>query len=312
MNYKPLFSFSGQQNFSSLIGNRLNPISIAGLVLISYFSYGGRATAQEYPGCFLENTEGEVVFLPEVCQYPEPEPLPEIGTNVPAEGGVYQARILRRLNNTIPVIEAVFNNQQSFEMLLDTGASNTVITPIMAEFLGVVPAGTQTANTPSARGVELDVGLVQSINVAGAVTDNIAVAIAPALDIGLLGQDFFGQYDVTIKENVVEFRERSASPQRIQTTPNQQSEPIGEPSQPFENRPVGEPTEEFESEPVGEPTEEFESEPSTSSDSPTTQPSNSSDSPTTQPSNSSDSPTTQPSNSSESSSGGSSTSESSN
>jgi aspartyl protease family protein len=177
-----------------------------------------------------------VVPLPEVCAYPEPELLPEDSAIAPSEGGVYQAKIIRRLNGNIPVIEALFNNQQSFEMLVDTGASNTVITPIMAEFLGVIPTGTDVANTPSARGVEFDIGLVQSINVAGAVTDNVAVAIAPALDIGLLGQDFFGEYDVTIKEDVVEFRERSS-----QSRPTPSSEPVGEPSQPSES-PLPEPS----------------------------------------------------------------------
>jgi aspartyl protease family protein len=240
MNDKPLFSLFGRQKLLHPTGKRLTPVSIACLMLAGCFSFGWKATAQEYPGCFLETPEGEVVFLPEVCQYPEPQPLSELGSNSngSSQGGVYQARILRRLNDTIPVIEAVFNNQQSFEMLLDTGASNTVITPIMAEFLGVVPAGRERANTPSARGVEFDVGLVQSINVAGAVTDNVTVAIAPALDIGLLGQDIFGQYDITIKQDVVEFRERSASPQRTQPNPNLQTEPVGEPSQPAESEGV--------------------------------------------------------------------------
>ncbi len=201
--------------------------------MVGCISVGWGATAQEYPGCFLETPEGEVVPLPEVCAYPEPEPLLEGSWIVPTEGGVYQAKIIRRLNGSIPVIEALFNNQQSFEMLVDTGASNTVITPIMAEFLGVIPTSSNIANTPSARGVEFDLGLVQSINVAGAVTDNVVVAIAPALDIGLLGQDFFGQYDVTIKEDVVEFRERS-----LPSQPTPFSEPVGEPSQPFESQPT--------------------------------------------------------------------------
>jgi|GEM_PF-1317783 aspartyl protease family protein len=205
---------------------RLNPWSITILVVAGGLSFGWGATAQEYPGCFLETRSGEVVPLPEVCAYPESEPLPEADAIVPSEGGVYQAQIIRRINGSIPVIEALFNNQQSFEMLVDTGASNTVITPIMAEFLGVIPTGRDVANTPSARGVEFDVGLVQSINVAGAVTDNVAVAIAPALDIGLLGQDFFGQYDVTIKEDVVEFRERAlpSQPSELPSPPPQSTE----------------------------------------------------------------------------------------
>jgi predicted aspartyl protease len=231
MNQKSLFPLYGKQKSLDCSWRRLNPFSISVLVVASCLSFGWGATAQEYPGCFLKTRSGEVVPLPEVCAYPEPEPLPEGSTAVSPEGGVYQAQIIRRDGN-IPVIEVLFNDQQSFEMLVDTGATGTVITPIMADFLGVVPAGTGLANTPSARNVEFDVGLVQSINVAGAVKDNIAVAIAPALDIGLLGQDFFGQYDVTIKQDVVEFRERSS-----QSQPTPLSEPVGEPSQPIESQP---------------------------------------------------------------------------
>jgi aspartyl protease family protein len=120
---------------------------------------------------------------------------------------VFQAQILRRQAG-IPVIQVVFNGRQPFEMMVDTGASGTVITPIMAEVLGVIPTGRGLADTPSQRGVEFEVGLVDSIEVGGATANNIAVAIAPALDVGLLGQDFFGEYDVTIKEDVVEFRTR--------------------------------------------------------------------------------------------------------
>ena len=34
----------------------------------------------------------------------------------------------------------------------------------------------------------------------------IVAVVLPALDMGLLGQDFFEGYNVTIKKNVVEFR----------------------------------------------------------------------------------------------------------
>ena len=107
------------------------------------------------------------------------------------------------------MIEVVFNQNQTFEMLVDTGASGTAITPVMAELLGVIPTATATADTPSQRNAEFDIGLVESVSVGGATMSNLPVAIAPALGLGLLGQDFFGRYDVTIKEDVIEFRERS-------------------------------------------------------------------------------------------------------
>lgn len=127
----------------------------------------------------------------------------------PTSSGVFQAAIKTRHGGT-PVVDVTFNGSTQFEMIVDTGASGTVITQPMAAILGVVPIGKATANTASDRNVEFSIGNVNSIEVGGAVVNNVPVAIAPTanLDLGLLGQDFFSNYDVTIKRDVVEFRPR--------------------------------------------------------------------------------------------------------
>ncbi len=149
-----------------------------------------------------------------------PEPvvavIPEVRIAVPAPpmlavpaSGVFQAAIKNRHGGT-PVVDVIFNGGQQFEMIVDTGASGTVITQQMAAALGIVPIGRTKANTASDRNVEFAIGNVSSMEVGGAVVNNIPVAIAPTanLDLGLLGQDFFSNYDVTIKRDVVEFRPR--------------------------------------------------------------------------------------------------------
>ncbi|KAF3884955.1 MULTISPECIES: retropepsin-like aspartic protease family protein [Nostocales] len=124
----------------------------------------------------------------------------------PNEPPVYSAPIKRRLGGT-PIIEVTFNGLQSFEMILDTGASGTVITQKMALALGVVPVTKAKANTASSKAVEFPVGYVDSMEVGGVKTRQLPVAIAGAeLETGLLGHDFFGNYDITIKRNTVEFR----------------------------------------------------------------------------------------------------------
>lgn len=130
-------------------------------------------------------------------------------TVVAPDQSVFQAIIKRRVGGT-PVIDVTFNGTRQFEMIVDTGASGTVITQQTAAALGVVPVGKAKANTASARGVEFPIGYVDSIEVGGAVVKHVPVAIAPSpeLEIGLLGHDFFGDYDVTIKRDVVEFRPR--------------------------------------------------------------------------------------------------------
>lgn len=119
---------------------------------------------------------------------------------------VFRAPIKRRAGGT-PVIDVTFNSSHTFEMILDTGASGTLITEEMATKLRVRPEGEVSADTASAKGVKFPIGTIKSISVNGAQIRNIKVAIAGSdLEIGLLGHDFFGNYDITIKRDVVEFR----------------------------------------------------------------------------------------------------------
>ncbi len=124
---------------------------------------------------------------------------------------VFTAPIKRRIGGT-PIIQVTFNGSSQFEMILDTGASGTVITQKMANALQVIPVGKAKANTASAKGVEFAIGYVNSIEIGGAKVNRVAVAIAGSeLETGLLGHDFFGNYDITIKRNTVEFRPHTES-----------------------------------------------------------------------------------------------------
>ncbi len=124
--------------------------------------------------------------------------------NSPANQKVFQAKIKRRAGGT-PVIDVVFNGSKTFEMIVDTGASGTLITQRMATALGVKPVRTERAGIADGSVVEFPIGRVQSIGVGGAQIRNVEVAIAKQMEIGLLGHDFFGNYDVKIKKDVVEF-----------------------------------------------------------------------------------------------------------
>lgn len=120
----------------------------------------------------------------------------------------FYAPIIRREGNT-PVIRVIFNGNQAFDMIVDTGASGTLITQNMAQALGVAPVAATVVDTASERGVTVPLGYVSSMEVNGALARNVLVAIAgPQLGTGLLGHDFFGGYDVTIRQDEVEFRER--------------------------------------------------------------------------------------------------------
>ena len=174
-------------------------VSMSGLVCVtSAASVPTSAIAQD-TACFMVNANGRTVDLNRLCG----------GTSTPLlNKDVFTAPIKRR-ESGIPVIDVMFNGRQTFEMVVDTGASGTMITRSMAAALGVVPVSSIKADTASALGVEFPVGYVQSMAVDGAVANKVLGAIAGAeQDIGLLGHDFFGNYDVTIKQNVVEFHRR--------------------------------------------------------------------------------------------------------
>jgi predicted aspartyl protease len=127
-------------------------------------------------------------------------PISEGGTAAPETTGIHQAMIKYR-QSRIPVIGVIFNGSQQFDMMVDTGASGTMITPDMADALNVEIVGSATAMTPAGP-TELDIGLIKSIRVGGRIVRNVQVSIGP---VRLLGHDFFGNCDLSIKQNVVEF-----------------------------------------------------------------------------------------------------------
>ena len=144
--------------------------------------------------------------VPMAAAMPQSSPQPEAPPS--AVSRRFSAPIVRRAGST-PVIRVIFNDEQPFEMIVDTGASGTLITRQMASQLGVVAVAQANVDTASQRGVTFPLGYVQSISVGGAVANHVLVAVAgPELDVGLLGHDFFGNYDVIIREREVEFQER--------------------------------------------------------------------------------------------------------
>ncbi|MEB3336120.1 MAG: retropepsin-like aspartic protease [Leptolyngbyaceae bacterium] len=176
-------------------------------------------SAQASAGCFMRGLSGRTVPLTHLCPSPIHAPasspsqftVPSFTVSsltVSSQPQVFQAKIKRREGRT-PVIEVTFNGKQPFEMIVDTGASGSVITQAMAKALGVVPAKKVKFNTATAKEVEMPLGRVRAMAVEGAIAQNVWVAIAgPELEIGLLGHDFFGNYDITIKQDIVEFRIR--------------------------------------------------------------------------------------------------------
>ncbi|NJR18018.1 MAG: aspartyl protease [Calothrix sp. CSU_2_0] len=153
------------------------------------------AIAEDPGGCFMVTSSGRTISLGKLC-----------GTTTP-NNGVFRVPIKRRSGKT-PVIDVTFNGNQVFEMILDTGASGSLITQEMAKSLNIKPSGVVNASIADGSHVEFKTGIVSSIGVSGAVVNNVEVAIAPKADIGLLGHDFFDNFDVKILEKQIEFNRR--------------------------------------------------------------------------------------------------------
>lgn len=143
---------------------------------------------------------------PKIIAVQPPNPIQPRSSTV--QPGAIQTPIKRREAGT-PVIDVVFNQTRTFEMIVDTGATGVVITQTMAQSLDLPIIGSAQMDTASAKGITVPIGLVESIAVQGLVVQNLPVIIAGSqLEIGLLGHDFFGDYDLIIRQDQIEFQPR--------------------------------------------------------------------------------------------------------
>jgi aspartyl protease family protein len=178
-------------------------VAIAGLTLTatlmpSLFVEKQVAIAQD-ESCYMITSSGKRVSLGKLCN--------RSGSFNPSSKNFHQARIKRRDGGT-PVIDVTFNGNQTFEMLLDTGATGSLITRSMARSLQVPIVGAGQFIMADGRSIMLPVGRLNSMSIDGATVRNVNVVIANDSAEGLLGHDFLGNYDIKIKQDVVEFYPR--------------------------------------------------------------------------------------------------------
>jgi aspartyl protease family protein len=186
---------------------------IISIILISFSTlsintYTLSAKGQDSGGCYMEGPNGEVIDLGGLCGGGGgSSPRSTGGSNSTGTASNFRVKIKRRVSG-IPVVDVMFNNKKSYEMLLDTGASGTAITVRMAEQLDLEPEGMVLVSTPSDNAFPMSITTINSLKVGKGLLRNVKVIVSPSLDIGLLGQDFFRRYDLTIKQNFIEFKAR--------------------------------------------------------------------------------------------------------
>ena len=124
-------------------------------------------------------------------------------TQLRSDGLVAQIPIQERRGGT-PVVSVTMKGQKgtsTFPMLFDTGATGTLITQDMANALGVVIVGQTEAKIADGSVVSLPVGYMTSIEVGGLAKAGVLVAIGGS--VGLLGQDFYGEYGIAMGSHVI-------------------------------------------------------------------------------------------------------------
>jgi clan AA aspartic protease (TIGR02281 family) len=138
---------------------------------------------------------------PKVVNSPQIAALPQS-----IESNMFSIPISQKLGG-IPVIEVSFNSQKVL-MLLDTGASRTLITKSIAQRLQLQATGSATAKTANGTAT-FSTATIDKIRFGDGETNDVMVAVGQNdLPYGLLGHDVYDGYDITIKENAIEFRKR--------------------------------------------------------------------------------------------------------
>lgn len=152
--------------------------------------------------CFIQSQDGRSIDLSRLCGDGQKKPQA-----TPRNSNSFTLTVKRRIGGT-PTVDVTFNGQHSYEMLFDTGASSTVISADMATAMGIKKERQIMASTAGGI-VPAYLGRVSSLQSGTLAHKNLVIGISDHISgLGLLGQDFFGDYDVTIKQDVIVLQRR--------------------------------------------------------------------------------------------------------
>ena len=172
------------------------------------------AVPQNSPECFMLDANGNPISLGHLCGSSQNDSNMSViqnrSSSVSGKSDVFIIPIKRRDGGKVgtPVIDVKFNDKYTFEMLFDTGATMTVITESMAQTIRATPTGKLPFQTASNNLIFFNTARVSSLSAGNATKNDLNIAISPSLHMGLLGQDFYGQYEYTVKQDTIEIRRK--------------------------------------------------------------------------------------------------------
>ena len=142
----------------------------------------------------IEHCEHLIVSCAEKQWVSTPEVLKE-PTTVPIQ-----------IDNDAIFVNATINSEESATLLLDTGASSTILTPSVAKLLGINPrkeAPKRTLSLIGGKTIRVPFVHVSEIRVGDAIVNNLLVGVSTtgfnvsSID-GILGLDFLKHFTVTV------------------------------------------------------------------------------------------------------------------
>ena len=137
----------------------------------------------------------------------QPQSIATTTTSAPPQtAATFSIPIQEKLGG-VPVIEVTMNGTK-VSMLMDTGASHTLITSSVARRLKLQIDGSSQASTANGNAT-FDSSTIDRVKFGAGEVTQLRVAIGQDnLPYGLLGHDVYDGYDITIKESSIEFRKR--------------------------------------------------------------------------------------------------------
>jgi clan AA aspartic protease (TIGR02281 family) len=129
----------------------------------------------------------------------------------PGNETVYRIRVSRA--GTGMIVSARLNRSVTARFLIDTGASDVLIPQSVADQLGIqIGPETRTKRYSTANGIiENPVVMLRSVDLGGAIVENVPASISPSMKVGLLGLSFFNHftYNIDAAKGLVTLRPNS-------------------------------------------------------------------------------------------------------
>jgi clan AA aspartic protease (TIGR02281 family) len=129
---------------------------------------------------------------------PEAQAPAAVSPHSPARGRPIRVRVSRA--STGMIVNVLIDGSVTAPFLIDTGATDVLIPEALAKRLGIRPdAETRSKVYNTANGlVTHKTVMLRSVDLGGAVVENVPASISPNMEIGLLGLSYFNHFSYSI------------------------------------------------------------------------------------------------------------------